>query len=63
MFIEYSHGFLEIFEEGKEPRVYEIMSNMVGQTKTDIHKVITLEEGQKIRVTGAVRYEELDSDD
>ncbi|HLQ71232.1 MAG TPA: hypothetical protein VK142_05485 [Bacillota bacterium] len=54
---------MEIFEEGKEPRVYEIMSNMVGQTKTDIHKVITLEEGQKIRVTGAVRYEELDSDD
>jgi len=63
VFIGYGHGFLEIFEEGKEPRVYEIMGNMVGETQTDIHKVITFEEGQKIRVKGSVRYEELDSDD
>lgn len=41
-------GYLEIFEEGKEPRVFEAL---IDPLELDIN--VELKEGQKVRITGA----------
>lgn len=69
-FSEGGHGFIQVFEEGVSPRVYEIIGGIyderVGdklvETDTGIYKKITLEEGQHIRVTGiAAWFERLEN--
>lgn len=68
-FSEGGHGFIQVFEKGASPRVYEIIGGLmyeqVGEKfeiiDTGIYKKITIEEGQKIRVTGvAARFEEFE---
>ncbi|MCG3089529.1 hypothetical protein [Sporosarcina cyprini] len=46
--LDYGYGYLHVFEEGKEPRVFELIGGEIA--KSDGH--VTLEEGQVIRVTG-----------
>lgn len=46
--IERGYAYLHVFEEGKEPIVYELIGGTVG--KTDGH--VKLKEGQMLRVTG-----------
>ncbi|MDW0118267.1 hypothetical protein QTL97_15140 [Sporosarcina thermotolerans] len=45
--IEHGYAYLHVFEEGKEPIVYELIGGTVG--KTDGH--VKLKEGQMLRVT------------
>lgn len=46
--LDTKYGYLHVFEEGKEPRVFELIGGEIA--KSDGH--VTLEEGQVIRVTG-----------
>ena len=45
--IEEAYGYLQIFEEGKEPILFELIGGKVGQTNGQV----TLKAGQTIRVT------------
>lgn len=69
-FSDGGHGFIQVFEEGKLPRVYEIIGGMMYEQVGDqfeeidmgIYKKITIEEGQKIRVTGvAAKFEKIEN--
>lgn len=45
---DYGLGYLQLFESGKEPRVFEVISSENVQSKSTIQ----LEEGQKLRING-----------
>lgn len=44
---DYFYGYLQLFEEGKEPRVFEILNN---PTRSTVN--VDLEEGQILKITG-----------
>lgn len=67
-FSDHGYGFIQVFEEGKSPRVYEIIGDSSNEQEEeqleeidiDLYKQITIETGQKIRITGVpVMYEKV----
>ncbi|GKV54777.1 hypothetical protein NCCP2222_07240 [Sporosarcina sp. NCCP-2222] len=57
--IDSKYGYLHVFEEGKEPRVFELIGGEIAKSDG----VVTLEEGQMLRVTGTslIRFTHTDS--
>src|SRR5699024_211191 len=59
---EGGYGFIQIYEAGTSPRLYEIIGGVYDEERDivnpNIYKEITVTEGQQIRVTGTtVKYE------
>lgn len=57
--IDSKYGYLHVYEEGKEPRVFELIGGEIAKSDG----LVTLEEGQVVRVTGTslIRFTRTDS--